>query len=455
LLSTSESDSARLAGWLAGAGGPSRVTRWTPLGGGRSATSVLVTLDDSGAALDAVLHIEANEGPLLGVTSAARQFDLLRSLGSTPVRSPEPLWFVPAEVLGRPAYLTRFEPGEVPDPWSRSGSAFLSRQPPGGPLARDLLRCLADIHAVGLERVADAARRDAESDRDHPAREHERWSAVLAASPVFSRDPLLGYADAWLSSHRPSVSERALVHGDYRIGNVVIEGDRIASVLDWELAEVGDPRYDIATLCSPPLRVNGLACGLWEPSALVACYEEMTGRHVDRDALSFYSVLAAFKVACLWVNASLPFSAGDGDLPALRAGYSVMQCRPMLAEALGLEPPTAQRESNRALDTVRAALRETAARLGGEDRININLAVAVLREWAQPAVPLRDSFQEDVTALARDVGLDACGERLGDTLIRTARRILSDPGEAHDPGRPLHRRARALVAESAGVVAWP
>ena len=59
--------------------------------------------------------------------------------------------------------------------------------------------------------------------------------------------PLLREAIAWLRANRASSGRVALVHGDYRIGNFILGADRrIAAVLDWELAHVGDPVEDIA-----------------------------------------------------------------------------------------------------------------------------------------------------------------------------------------------------------------
>ena len=62
--------------------------------------------------------------------------------------------------------------------------------------------------------------------------------------------PLLREAIAWLRANRASSGRVALVHGDYRIGNFILGADRrIAAVLDWELAHVGDPVEDIAWAC--------------------------------------------------------------------------------------------------------------------------------------------------------------------------------------------------------------
>ena len=83
----------------------------------------------------------------------------------------------------------------------------------------------------------------------------------------------------WLARHRPAPPARpVLVHGDYRMGNLIVSGDRIAGVLDWEMAAPGDALADVAWCFIP----------LWEPAglderALVARYAERSGIDVDEE----------------------------------------------------------------------------------------------------------------------------------------------------------------------------
>src|SRR5258708_12081697 len=53
----------------------------------------------------------------------------------------------------------------------------------------------------------------------------------------------------WLQAHRPPVSPTVLVHGDYRMGNLIIDGSDLAAVLDWELVHVGEAYEDLAWFC--------------------------------------------------------------------------------------------------------------------------------------------------------------------------------------------------------------
>ena len=61
--------------------------------------------------------------------------------------------------------------------------------------------------------------------------------------------PVLELAFAWLKANAPAPAAPVLVHGDFRLGNLIVDGNGLAAVLDWELAHIGDPREDIAWVC--------------------------------------------------------------------------------------------------------------------------------------------------------------------------------------------------------------
>jgi aminoglycoside phosphotransferase (APT) family kinase protein len=120
-------------------------------------------------------------------------------------------------------------------------------------------------------------------------------------------------AHRWLSAHLPAESGAAIVHGDYRIGNVVAAPGapgRIAAVLDWELATVGDPLLDVgyflASVPEPPgprTPVQAMGTALLEDgyparAELAARYAGRTG--LDLSRLDWYTALALWKLAALY-----------------------------------------------------------------------------------------------------------------------------------------------------------
>ena len=480
-MSTPDADSTtdadrrvRLEAYLRRQGRDIAVTSWRPLSGGRSTQTIRVGMLDGSDELDCVLHFEPAAGPLAGRSSAGRQFSVLEALAATPVPAPRPRWLCSdPHVLGRAFFLTDLIPGDVPTPWRVEGRAFLDQHEPGGELAESFLRTLVDVHTVPVGTLPpELGGGDERAAASHAERERARWAAVVADSPSFADDPVLAYADAWLASRRPPASAPALVHGDYRIGNVVLDGPRVVGVLDWELAEVGDPVFDVATLCAPPLRTRGLAGGLWRDEALIIRYEQLSGRRVDRKALHHYRVLATYKIVCLWVNASRDFSAGRMDLASLRAGYSVVAARAMLAEVLGL-PAAPATEANLADPAARAAatLHDSLSQdvlpsvVDDGARERLRGVIAVLRsQRVAPARGLADEFARRVDELARELAAispvaAALEPRLAPDvrLGRLVHALMGVPALARAVGHPTHARLRQAVAMAAvpSLGRWP
>jgi aminoglycoside phosphotransferase (APT) family kinase protein len=133
-------------------------------------------------------------------------------------------------------------------------------------------------------------------------------------------------AGAWLAAHVPAESGAAIVHGDYRIGNVVTAPappGRVAAVLDWELATIGDPLLDVgyflASVPQPPgprTPVQALGAAMLEDgypgrAELADRYAGHTGR--DLSALNWYTVMALWKLAALYEYSRRRAAQGDGD----------------------------------------------------------------------------------------------------------------------------------------------
>jgi aminoglycoside phosphotransferase (APT) family kinase protein len=109
--------------------------------------------------------------------------------------------------------------------------------------------------------------------------------------------PAFELALRWLRGHVPAVVEPALVHGDFRLGNLLVSRDGLVAVLDWELAHLGDPAEDLGWLCARPWRFGGPgeAAGLGSRADLLSAYSASGGDAVDPDRLHFWEVLASLK----------------------------------------------------------------------------------------------------------------------------------------------------------------
>ncbi|QLC23809.1 phosphotransferase [Parasphingopyxis algicola] len=163
-------------------------------------------------------------------------------------------------------------------------------------LARQCAMELAKIHAVPLDML--------------PANiPYDETAAVLADLGERYRDsgaamPVFDYALRWLEDHLPAPGEPRLLHGDFRMGNLMIDGNGIAAILDWELAHIGDPAQDLAYICTPSWRftrhdrpVGGFA----EIEPFLAAYAEAGGAPVDRARFDFWLIYSTlwWGVCCL------------------------------------------------------------------------------------------------------------------------------------------------------------
>jgi aminoglycoside phosphotransferase (APT) family kinase protein len=160
----------------------------------------------------------------------------------------------------------------------------LPAAPAGGSAAR-----------VELERVAETIR-------------------ALAAEP----HPVLDLAERWLRERAPASARRSLVHGDFRVGNVVFDEGGARSILDWELAKIGDPVEDLGWLCTRAWRFGRderPAGGLGSREELLAAYRDAGGPEVDPAHLRYWEALGSFKVALVFIQQSWVFLSGR--LPSL------------------------------------------------------------------------------------------------------------------------------------------
>lgn len=269
------------------------------ISGGRSNLTYLLT--------DGTTRWVLRRPPLGEVLATAhdmgREYRMIKALYPSPVPVPRPVHLAGPDdeaVLGAPFFIMGFAEGEV----LRDHDQLLGVARPDR-LARHLMRCLADLHAVDPEDVGlgDLGRPDGYLDR-----QLDRWLRQVGSisSPLERR-----FAEVATSlRHRlPRTQRTSLVHGDYRLDNVVVgPGERIVAVLDWEMATRGDPLADVAStlvwwdgmrgLDSPVAAHPGDLPGYPGREALAAAYAE--AGDLDLDDLDWYLGFAFYKIAAIF-----------------------------------------------------------------------------------------------------------------------------------------------------------
>jgi len=251
-----------------------------------------------------------------GAHDVLREARLLAGLAGTGVPVPAVLATAQAgEVIDSPLYVMSHVPGPVVT--TRTPAALAGC---GATIGESLVDTLAALHAVDWQAagLAEMGRPEGFNGR------HLRRMRRLVADGDGAPPAAFAEVDGWLEAHVPVESGATLVHNDYRLGNVVLGPDgRVAAVLDWELATIGDPLLDVGYFLAswpeqgePLTPTAELGAAVLEPgypsrADLAQRYTARTGR--DLENLRWYTTLALWKLAVLYEYSHRRAVAGHGD----------------------------------------------------------------------------------------------------------------------------------------------
>ena len=313
---------AKLTDWLAVEGIEARVDIVDRAVGGLSQETWLGTVTLQGRETDVVVRLPT---PASGVRAILNQRAALQSVAGRGVRAPQLLWFDDSaeNSFASPFIVMERATGTVPVGW------HAIEEPRRSALARQAIETLAALHSI------DVAATLLGSHQPSPLMDLDgldRLFGRLEPLPTIVRA-----AGWWLRLHAPpGEPATALVHGDYRMGNMVVHGDEITGVLDWEMAAPGDPLADLAWCF----------IAVWEPSlvdeaAMVALYESTCARPVDLERLHWHRCLAFYRLSYYALAGSRAFGAGRSDDFRLAAlGLQLPVHLDRLAAAMAGDPVT-------------------------------------------------------------------------------------------------------------------
>jgi len=189
---------------------------------------------------------------------------------------------------------------------------------------------LARIHAIPVEGVPGLP----------PADPLRRPLEFLDATG--ERRPVLELAGRWLGAGRPRSTGTTVVHGDYRLGNLLVGADGLRGVLDWELAHAGDPAEDIGWLSAPPWRFGGSGevGGFGGLDEFLAAYAAAGGAPVDPAAVRWWQVYATLKWAVICaLQASVHLSGAVRSVELAAIGRRVCESEWDLLGLMGVRLP--------------------------------------------------------------------------------------------------------------------
>lgn len=254
-----------------------------------------------------------------------REYRVLAALARTNVRVPRTVLASADEsIIGAPFYLMEKVDGivvrtELPE--------IFSSEDDRSAIGDELVDALVELHSVDPTScgLGDFGRPSGYLDR-----QLKRWSGQMELTLPLTRPlPDLQEAGRWLAAHRPVSQAATIVHGDYKLDNVMLGREvpvRLVAILDWEMSTLGDPLADFGWMTSfwrepgdPEVavfselnRVTTLP-GFKSRADLVARYEQSTGW--DCSDLDWYQVLAIWKLAILLEGSYARHLAGMTDDP--------------------------------------------------------------------------------------------------------------------------------------------
>jgi aminoglycoside phosphotransferase (APT) family kinase protein len=275
---------------------------------------------------------------LLEPYDVARECRVIAEVRSDGVPAPE-VHFVEhdPEIFERPFGVLSAVEGLVPEiKVADSVDCFSGQEQLRASLAEQFVRILAQVHSIdvaggrfdfiGPVPHANAAALD----------QVAHWEEVIARAGY--RDAAVGFAIEWLKANAPETHAPALLHSDYRTGNYIVHNERIAAVLDWEMAHLGDIHEDLcftldALWHSPGPRPK--VSHLLEEEAFLARYSALSGRSVSPERLLYFEVLLRVKAVGIAATAASAFAAGElANLRLASFGYHTDTFRGMLIGSL-------------------------------------------------------------------------------------------------------------------------
>lgn len=214
--------------------------------------------------------------------------------------------------------------------------ALILANPPST-LIDDIARELAAIHNIPLDGLP-------ELPRVVPG---EALAQLKARFADYGGDrPVLALAIKWCEDHLPAPVSGCLVHGDFRMGNLMVGNGSLAAVLDWELAHIGDAHEDLAWGCVNAWRfghIDHTAFGCADLDTYCAAYEAASGRVVDRARLRYWLVYRTlwWGLCCLQMT-DIWRSGGDTSLERLVIGRRTSETEVDLLLLLDADVPDVQ-----------------------------------------------------------------------------------------------------------------
>lgn len=280
-------------------GAPVSLVSLRRIPGGFSKTTLLLEID-AGDAYPSRIVVRLDRADSYLGTAVSDEYEVIGRLYAAGVKVPRPLAHEPTgKVVGDPFIVVAALPGAT------IGDMF-NMPPPNPAINRSVATELAKLHSVPLSHMGDALR-NVGTTREQAGmwlnESRQAWENLNMPSAIMDA----GFA--WLAGNlHLAEGERVVMHGDAGLNNILIDGDTVSALLDWEFVQAGHAGYDIGYF-----HCMAIALGPWEE--FLAAYEEAGGILPSPEAIDFFILFANVRLATMvWQSASAFMSGQYNDI---------------------------------------------------------------------------------------------------------------------------------------------
>jgi aminoglycoside phosphotransferase (APT) family kinase protein len=221
-----------------------------------------------------------------------REYAIIDFAHAHGLRAPQPLFLCSnAGVLGKPFFVMQKLPGVA------AGHKVVRLALDRKALAKALAETAARIHAITPVQALSAL----------PFLQAYGARDVIAACRAYldtlgEPHPVLEWGLRWCERNAPTHEETTFVHRDFRTGNYLVHDGKLAGLLDWEFAAIGNPLEDIGWICAKCWcfrHEHHIVGGVADLDDFIPAYEAASGRKVPHDALRYWQVMAHIRWAII------------------------------------------------------------------------------------------------------------------------------------------------------------
>ncbi|XWX03164.1 phosphotransferase family protein [Aggregatilineales bacterium SYSU G02658] len=267
---------------------PVTVTAAQPLSGGASRDTWKLTLQGADVTLEQVLRRDLPTQMFDEALTRAQEFHIMRVAHAHGVKVAKvrALCEDPT-VLGSPFFVMDYVPGvSIGTKVIHAPELAAARER----LPQQLAEQLARIHRLPMDELGFLPR--APEGTAYSRYVVDQMYALLDKLGV--HNPVWEWTLRWAQNHLPTQTRTTVIHGDFRVGNLLVDEQGLAAVIDWEFAHIGDPNEELGYICMRDWRFRAIDrhfAGLSDRETFLQAYEAASGLPVDRQAVDWWEIM--------------------------------------------------------------------------------------------------------------------------------------------------------------------